>query len=360
MATNLFDSSRQILAHAQVPLAGLIPCFERAAAEGCRSFNLTIAGHPVRVRVAGSAWADIVAASMGHLRRTDADFQVPALTIDVWDAGETGVDPPQLAEIDLTAPPILMKTSDDGRFVGEERHHGMTWLDREGDRIVGFTLAASRLNLDERARPFHKMLSAWLEDRGVQFVHSGLITHGGKGILFVGNGGAGKSTSSISCLRAGMGYLGDDFIGLGLEDGRFVGHGLYASCLLNVHHIKRFPDLQPIAHAPNYAHEEKFVLYLTEAFPGCLRQRIGVDALVLPRVVDSEVTTFRAATKAATLMAIAPTSVMLLPRPNRAAFERLTRLVETTPSFWLELGRRVDLIPAAVQGLAESLPRNAP
>jgi len=67
------------------------------------------------------------------------------------------------------------------------------------------------------------------------------------------------------------------------------------------------------------------------------------------------VTTFRPATRAQTLMAIAPTSVMLLPRPNRAAFDRLTRLVQNTPSYWLELGRRVDLIPDAVRALAESL-----
>ena len=356
MAIPAFDTSRQILTPAQVPFDGLCDGFAKAAARSCRELHLNVAGYHVRIRVAGGAWADIVTASMGHLRCDgNAQGKSPALTVDVWDAEATRIPAPQLTPHDASAPPILMRTSADGRYVGEERHHGMTWLDRTGDRIVGFTESATRLNLDERARPFHKMLSAWLEDRGVQFVHSGLITHAGKGVLFVGNGGAGKSTSSISCLRAGMGYLGDDFIGLGVEDGRFIGHGLYASCLLNVHHIRRFPDLQPLAHAPNYDFEEKFVLYLTEAFPACLRQRVAIDALMLPRVVDAEVTTFRPATKAATLMAIAPTSVMLLPRPNREAFERLTQLVQNTPSYWLELGRRVDLIPAAVQALVESL-----
>lgn len=355
MAIPAFDTNRQILTATQLPFNGLLDGFNRAAVAGCRIFDLCIAGHPVRLRVAGNAWADIVAASMGHLAGATAAGVKPALTVDVWDVAETGVQPPPLMEPDLSAPPILMKSSDDGRFVGEERAHGMQWLDRSSDHIVGFAQSADRLNLDERARPFHKMLSAWLEDRGVQFVHSGLITHADKGILFVGNGGAGKSTSSISCLRAGMGYLGDDFIGLGVEDNRFVGYGLYASCLLNVHHIKRFPDLQPLAHAPHYDYELKYVLYLTEAFPKCLRRRTGIHALMLPRVVDAEVTTFRLATKGETLKAIAPTSVMLLPRPNRAAFERLTQLVQVTPSYWLELGRRVDLIPDAVKALAESL-----
>lgn len=355
MAIPAFDASSQILTAAQIPFSAIIEGFHGAASARCREFNLIVAGYPIRIRVAGNAWADLIAASMGHLQRPDSAVAEPELTIDVWDAQETGVPLPRLPEPDATVPPILMKTSEDGQFIGEERHHGMTWLNRTTNHIVGFTRSVTSLNLDERARPFHKLLSAWLEDRGVQFVHSGLVTHGDKGLLFVGNGGAGKSTSSIASLRAGMGYLGDDFIGLGVEGNRFVGHGLYASCLLNVHHIKRFPDLQPLAHAPNYGHEEKYVLYLTEAFPNCLRQRCHIDALVLPRVVDAEVTTFRKATKAATLFAIAPTSIMLLPRPNRAAFERLTQLVQDTPSYWLELGRDVDRIPDAVRSLAESL-----
>jgi hypothetical protein len=317
--------------------------------------HLRIAGYTLHVRVVGDEWARIVATAMGHLQ-VDADpTHPPDITIDVWDVRATGVSVAKPSARDAAAPPILMKTSDDGLFIGEERQHGVTWLDRRTNRIVGFVESASHLNLDERARPFHKMLAAWLEDRGIQFIHSGLIRHQERGILFVGNGGAGKSTSSIACLRAGMEYLGDDFIGLGVERGRFVGHGLYASCLLNVHHIKRFPDLQRLGHAPNYAHEEKCVLYLTEAFADCLQTRSGIDAIALPRVVDSELTTFRPATRAETLRAIAPTSVMQLPRPNRAAFDRLVELVQAVPSYWLELGRRIDLIPGAVRALAEHL-----
>ncbi len=357
MATPAVDTHRQILPTDEVPFGDLGNDFERAIrAHGGRQFELRIADFDVCIRVVGSEWADAVAAAMGHLQRRGSGGFQPELAIDVWDIGATGIAVSKRATRDPSAPPILMRGSQDGRFVGEERHHGMTWLDRRGNRIIGFTQCATRLNLDERARPFHKMLSAWLEDRGVQFVHSGLIRHAGRGILFVGNGGAGKSTSSIACLRAGMGYLGDDFIGLGVKDDCFVGYGFYASCLLNVHHIERFPDLKPLGHAPNHSYEEKCVLYLTDAFAHCLRERSTIDALVLPKVVDSETTSFRRATPVETLKAIAPTSVMMLPRPNRAAFERLVQLVQTTPGYWLELGRRVDLIPDAVCALAQSLP----
>ena len=57
----------------------------------------------------------------------------------------------------------------------------------------------------------------------------------------------------IDCEPApGIPYLGDNFIGRGFKGGRFVGHGLFASCLLNVHHIKQLPDLVSLGHAPNH------------------------------------------------------------------------------------------------------------
>ena len=349
-----FDTRRQLLADADRFVHGLSAAFGEAAKRHCAELQVRVAGHSVLFRIAGVAWSEIVVAAMGHL--AEVGQQTPELIVELWDVHGTGVAPPAAVQFEDDTPPILMRMSEDGTYIGEERHHGMTWLDRARNRIVGYTLDTGRLNLDERARPVHKLLSAWLEERGVQFVHSGLIAHAERGVLFVGSGGAGKSTSSICCLRAGMGYLGDDFIALGSDQGGFVGHGLYASCLLNVHHIKRFPDLLPLAHAPNHAEEEKYVLYLTEAFPSSLRACATVDALMLPRVVDADVTTYRRASKAETLLAIAPTSVMLLPRPNRDAFQRLARLVDTTPSFWLELGRSVDSIPDAVRSLAESLP----
>jgi hypothetical protein len=354
MPTVAADTRSQVLTPAELPFEQLCARFAEAAAGDPNELNLLIAGHPVRIRIAGRRWSDIVRAAMGHLE-VAGKATTPELCIDAWDAEETGVPIVTAAQSNLPAPPVLMRTSQDGHQVGEERPHSLVWLDRTARRIVGCIESTRFLNLDERARPFHKLISAWLEENGIQFVHSGLIEHNGSGVLFVGNGGAGKSTSSIACLRAGMGYLGDDFLGLGVAAGRFVGHGLYASCLLNVHHIQRFPDLRPLGHAPNHAIEDKCVLYLKEAFPHSLKRRAPVDALVLPRVVDREMTSFRPATKMAALKAIAPTSVMYLPRPNRAAFERLTQLVEKTPCFWLELGRNIESIPLAVAALVDSI-----
>ncbi len=169
-------------------------------------------------------------------------------------------------------------------------------------------------------------------------------------MLFVGMGGAGKTTSSISCLRDGFGYLGDDFVGLEeAPDGAFTGHGIYASCLVTPQHLTRFPDLAPHAGAANHAHEDKSLIYLSRVFPERMEQSIPIGIVALPRVVDSEKTAFRPASKGEALLALAPTSVMFLPGANVRSLDKLAQLVERVPCYWLELGRDINNIPDTVR-----------
>jgi hypothetical protein len=248
-----------------------------------------------------------------------------------------------------------MKTSRDGWYIGEERHHGTLWLDRSDQHVVGCIAGVESLTLDARARPFHKLLSAWLFDRGVQFVHAGLVSEADKAMLFVGNGGAGKSTASICSLRSGMGFLGDDFVGISRSGGGFVGHGFYGSCLLGNHHINRFPELAPYAHPPNVAGEEKHVAYLQKGYSRHLECKKTISVIAMPRVVDEAQSSFEKATKVQALKAIAPTSVMYLPRPSKEAFETLAELVGCVPTYWFNSGRDIDAIGGTVRAFMRDL-----
>ncbi len=354
MAQSATEIGDQILDPSAVPFAELSHAFVEASTHlKPEQLDVVVAGFHVRLRVAGPTLAATLLAPLAHL--PVADGRRPDLVVDVIHGEETGYAPAQTAAPTESRYGILLKASDDGRFVGEERGHTRSWLDREQSRIVSWYASESLLNLDERARPFHKLLSTWLEERGVQFVHAGLITAENRGLLFVGNGGAGKSTSSIACMLAGMGFLGDDFVGFSGTAPRFRGHGIYGTCLLANHHIHRFPALERISKAANHAFEDKRISYLRGDYGNDLATEVDLSALLLPRVVDRGMTSTRPASKGEALMAIAPTSVMFLPRPSRAAFARVSALVESLPAFWLELGRDVDAIPDVVSALARNL-----
>ncbi|CAN5199742.1 serine kinase [soil metagenome] len=333
-------------------LAEMRSSFAQAAAAGCLSRRYLIAGFAIDVQIAGEQLADQVTRAFLHLDTVDT-IQ-PALSIELWDEEATGVATEQ--EPPPGGAQILMTASADGRFVCEHRPQGVALLDRTRHRIVAHTRSAGSRYLDERARPFHRLMSTWLNDRGIQFMHGGLVSVQGSGILFAGQGGAGKSTSTIACLRAGFRYLGDDFIGIEHRtDGSFRGYGLFASCLLNLEHMQRFDDLTSLARRPYHASEDKAVFYMGELFPDTIIHQTEIRAILLPRIADCTESFTERASKAESLFALAPSSVMLLPSPTTTAFHVLTQLVDRCPSYRLYLGRDLDSIPRAVSRLATEL-----
>lgn len=326
--------------------------FEDAMAarkEAVSVHHYTVAGIDVRLRIAGRRLAEEILPPFDHLR-SGAPARKPEFTIDAWDQEETGIDGTPGGMHDDKEAFSVLTASPEGRYVAEERHDRMSWLDRRERHVVGYMGSADRLYVDERARPFQRLLSVGFNDRKIQLIHSGLVSWEGGGVLFVGMGGAGKTTSSISCLLDGFGYLGDDFLGLEeTPDGSFTGYGIYASCLLTPGHLTRFPDLMPHAGAANHAHEDKSLVYLSRLFPERMEQSIAISVIALPRVVDSDKTSFCPASKGEALLALAPTSVMFLPGANVRSLDKLARLVERVPCYWLELGRDINQIPDTVR-----------
>jgi serine kinase of HPr protein (carbohydrate metabolism regulator) len=205
-------------------------------------------------------------------------------------------------------------------------------------------------------RPLHVPLSLWHCDIGMQVVHSGLVARveNGRaaGVLFPGMGGSGKSTSSLTCLEAGLSYLGDDYIGLS-EDGAggFIGHSVYNSSHLEPHHLKRFTRLAPHAIPAKLEMEDKWLILLAEVFPGQFMTQCPIRAIALPRVVDTEVTRFRKATRVEAMLALAPSSLVMIPGRGAAGMQKLGALVESVACYWLELGRQLPSVPVAVDAL---------
>jgi len=272
-----------------------------------------------------------------------------ALTVDLWDASTTDEKIPELVG------DIVLKGSADGRYVGDERAHSRQWLDLESSRIIGVVESTKHLQIDELARPCQKLLAAWLMERGVQFIHSGMVAHAGCGALFVGRGGSGKSTCSVACLQAGLDYLGDDFIGLSVGTDTPSAEGLFASALLGRDHIRRFPALEGLDTPTGNPSDVKTALFLDNMPKNNFIRKSPISTVVMPRVVGSGRTFLEPARKGKALLALAPSSVMYLPRPELSALDSLSDLVAAVPTYWLNLGADVQEIPLRITELLVSL-----
>ena len=293
-----------------------------------------IAGYPVLVRVAGTQAAADVDKALCHLRATEEE--APELTIEIWsddEVGPLGWAPwPEDADTNGT---ITISKND--RFILTQRPSSVMLLDRCESRIVGCLRGRDRIFQDERARPFHRLLSIWLNDRDIQFIHSGLVARGSEGLLLAGKSGSGKTSASIACYLGGLTFLSDDYVALqALDERTFVGHSLYATCLID--RIERFPSLVPFAHTPNYDFETKHSIYLTDHPGGSFASDIRLAAIILPNVVNKPHTTYRPAKPMEAMLSLAPSSIWILPGAAGLSLEKLSGLVTTVPSFWIELG----------------------
>jgi hypothetical protein len=335
---------------------GMVNAFARAN-RACRDkihdMWYSFGGHAVRMRIVGDRLAERLALPFIHLRSQESDPSHARLTIDLWDQLETGI----AANIDVAPDPLdlssVFSTSEDERFVTSVLQHSITSLDRRKEQIVGVALDADRLSLYECGRPLHVPLSLWYNDRDVPLVHAALVSYNGDGILLVGPSGAGKTTSSLSCMTAGFRYLAEDLAGLEiLGDGAPWGHSVYGSALVDEETLRRLPTLREHAIAGRYSHEEKQLVLISQVNPAELMSNTRIRVVALVRLAEENRTRVRPATKGESLLAMVRSALQRgVLSPGRRGFELLGCLSEDVPSFWLEVGPDLKDVPRFLRAL---------
>jgi len=318
-----------------------------------RDSSYVLAGQPVRMRIVGRKLAEFMDLPFAHLRCEDKYLSVPGLTIEIWDQAETNVFCQiGLTQDDLDLHPNLRR-SPDGRYASYQLQHSLVCLDRVSGLMTGYVSNAEELSLYERGRPLHVPLSLWHKNQDMPLMHAGLVSKNGQGVLLAGAGGSGKSTSAVMCAYAGFDYLSDDLVGLELSsDGRFVGHSLYNSTFMEPDHLKRFSQLERHAIRGRYSFERKHLILLSQIASLKFASSCRIHSIVLPRVLHRPRSVLLRASKGETLLALAPSSLLVGERSHgMEGFNKLARLVERVPCYWLELGNALDEIPRVLEGL---------
>ncbi len=318
------------------------------------------AHHSVRIRVVGRRLAQYTIQPFNHLQTDETPSEFPELTVELWDESETGVScpvgpliPSDDRESTWRVGGGVLTSSRDRRFVSYQSKESRAWLDRKRGHMVGWVSNGERLSLYERGKPHHRLLSVWYHDRDVQIVHAGLVARNGHGVLFAGSGGSGKSTAALACVGRGFGYLGDDYIGLqALHGDVFVGHSVYNSAWLDAGHAARFPFLLPRVTQGKHPVSDKLLFLLSEVCPQQLDRFAPIRALVLPRIAHAPDSRLQPASKGQAVLALVPSSILaLVPSPGERGLDRLIRLVEHVPVYWMELGYDLQQIPGCIAQL---------
>lgn len=335
------------------PCARIAPLFADAADRtGLVERRYTIAGLPITMQFAGEPMLTRVGRSFEHLASDDLDR--PGLTVHLWDSKSTGVEPPpllgELIENDESGP-MYYYEQDAVQAMG--RWRTLSVLDSAAAEAWFWTPDPARMASWDWAAPLRSLLHWWLGSHGITQMHGGAIGTAEGGVLVVGRGGSGKSTTALSSLAAGLRYAGDDFVAVTTQPEPVV-YSLYCSGKLDAGHLQRFPRLVNEVANPAREADEKAIVYVDRAFPGSPVGGFPVRAVLVPRVVAQEPETrVVPASAAAALAALAPSTIFQLHPPQANALAEMAALVRAVPCYSLELGSDIDRIPHAIVELIE-------
>ncbi|MBW1786986.1 MAG: hypothetical protein JRK53_10290 [Deltaproteobacteria bacterium] len=318
----------------------------------------TIARGKTLVRTPGRQLAQALDAPLTHLRdgkKGDVEVRLKVSVMDRRRPADPEIFNTLASQMDAEEP---ARASEDGRFIAHRTPHTLTCFDRKRRHILAWISDADELLIYERSRPFYFPLLLWCHDRDMEVVHAGLVSRQGRGVLLAGMGGAGKSTVALACLCRGWTFLSDDYVAVEkAPGGSFIGHSLYSSSHLAPDHLPRFPHLAKHALRGHTPKEDKCLIYLGRIFPDLLARSVPIRAIALPTVKEMEGARICSVSKAEAFLALAPSSMAMLPLPAKKKMDRMAALVERVPCFRLEMGPDLDAIPSAVNKIIEASER---
>ncbi len=135
---------------------------------------------------------------------------------------------------------------------------------------------------------FTVLLIELLRYRGLYYLHSGAVSRDGKrGILIAGEGNSGKTTLTISFIKHGYYYLGDDalFISRG-DNGKVFAHAYARDFLITRDTLKYLPEFSNIPDSGSM----KLTLYVRRAFKNKLIKYCAPRIILFTKIRNKNIT----------------------------------------------------------------------
>lgn len=326
--------------------------FDRAArgAGGTVERDYVIGDHAVRLRFAGPALVPRLALSLSHLvARGPVE---PRLTISVWDGTSTGTGTPPGPWEEPGADPgqTHLCAGERIRAVFYPEPPLMSFLDEPAGRACFWTREAGSVPFYESGSPFRPIFNWWMGSHGRQFAHAAAVGTSAGGALLVGRGGSGKSTTALACLAAGLLYAGDDHCLISTDPIPYA-HSLYSSGKLNPDSLERLPALRAAVANGDRLDTEKALLLLAPVAGDRVVTGFPIRAIILPQVHGGPETELVPASPAAALLALAPSTMLPLPKSHAAGLNALATLTRQLPCFRLRLGTCLEEAPRVIAHL---------
>lgn len=311
----------------------------------------TVADFGIRLRFSSPTLVPLITPALDHLAAQRC--QAPDLTVCLWDSASTGIGmpaPPWSSEDYAARGEISGYSNDRIHTVFDLGSGVLSMLDVERDLAIFWIRDADRLPYWESGAPLRIIFHWWMRRHDNQLTHAAAVGTAEGGVLLVGRGGSGKSTSALACLDSNLSYVSDDYCLVRPHPVPHV-YSIYSSGKLTFGSLEKFPCLEPVFSQVRTIKADKLLFFLGEKYHGKITSGFPLRAILLPHVTGGTETSVRPVSQIAALRALAPSSIFQLAGAGRSEFEALARLVKSIPCYALELGRDLKRIPEVISDL---------
>lgn len=315
-----------------------------------KRFYLTIAGTTVCIEFAGNALIRTLTQAFFHLQIPEVDD--PDFTILAWDSESTGVD--------MTPPPCdkshFTDRGDIWGFSSKRIKTAFHWsefsvnvADLQRNTAVYWVKSLQHFPYWVQSSPFRTIIQWWMEQNNAQLLHAAAVGIDGKAVLLTGKGGAGKSTTALSCLNAGMDYYADDYLIVKMDEALPVVYSLYSTGKLSRDADIAFPDFDEYASKHVEEGQEKEVFYFHPGLQLQVKRSAPLIAILEPKIKGEQRSSFSSISHWQMHRALSFTTMSQLPGVGPHTHDFIHNLCQSVPCYAFHPGTDMREVPESLK-----------
>lgn len=303
----------------------------------------------VHMRFAGIELANKMTPALEHLAIPKS--QNPDLTIFLWDekTTHTVMQPFPWADLPSRKQSSIIKllNTETVYTTYNATSQMLNVYDASSQTAFFWVTDAHTLPSSELSNPLKNILHKFLMPHDAYLVHAGAVGTPTGGVLLVGKGGVGKSTSTLSCLDSELLYAGDDYVLVGSVIPPTV-YSFYSSARLHKDNMWRVPHaISAIVDAPHLK-QDKAHIFLNQMWSEKLISQFPLRAIFLPHVTGNLDTKLTPARTKDAIHALMLSTIVQLPQIDPQTVQKLIKLIQSVPAYHLNLGTEMSQIPQVI------------
>jgi hypothetical protein len=227
---------------------------------------------------------------------------------------------------------------DHGKMVLDLHQHGLVYIDGPHGQAHAYLVQPEFMEFELREFFLGMGICELLRWKGLYVIHAVALERFGKGIMIAGKPGLGKTTAGLSLLRAGYGFISDDFPILRAKEKQVELLTYHDRIDVREKTLGFFPELQTISLTQRDG-SSKNSFYVNDLFPGTKVNCCPCNLVLFPHVVPEKRSYLEPIPKYQALKELLPQGLQVQDKEiAKREFQLYSTLVEHTPCYRLHYG----------------------